>query len=211
MGVDEVLNSIDKAKENIEIKEAVVEEEVRTFTQDFLEFESKFRNYIIVIINILTIFISSNTYLWLTVMLGSALLYILPILNEYLEYKKEKEMLDSIDINLIGNSLEREDTLNKRSAYDILSEYVINRFENDVLIYHNIKSGDVINSKMEDMLLKDLIESTTANLSPIVRRKFELYFGMGRVDTIIGRLCFITVSMYAARSKKDILSMKPMN
>ena len=211
MGVNDVLDSIDKAKENIEIQEQIVQEETKDFIEKFFILERRILNELLVLINIIVLIATDNSMLWLAVILGSTLIYVLPKLNSYLEYKKEKETIDSIDLSLIGNSLEREDVMNKRSVYDILSEYVTNTFENSVLVYHNIKPGDIINTQLEDLLLKELLENMVSNISPIVRRKFELYVGDDQVDIIMGRLAFLTVSIYAANSKKEILSSKPLN
>ena len=52
-------------------------------------------------------------------------------------------------------------------------------------------------------MLADLISSVSENLSPVMRRKFELYYGPGMTD-LLATKCYITVSLYSANEKKPI-------
>ena len=211
MDANNVLDAVDNVKESIKSREHRVSTASKSFLRKISDFLSRNKYTILVLSVILSIVLSSNPFLWLTTILGASILYMVPILKEYIEYKKEKELMDSIDLTLIGHTLEKEDTLNKRSLYDLLSEYVTNCFERDVIIFFNLRPGDVVNSKLEEELLEELEDSAIRNMGPLLRKKLELYFGKGRVDIIIGRLCFLTVSIYAANSKKNILSSKPLN
>lgn len=212
MDAKTVMDKVDDIKDKMTAKKLIAYNKLDEFVDYAEEYGENLKNLFLIAVVASTIMFSNNYMLWFAVILVVTLIYLLPVVKQYIEFKQTKATLDSIDLTLIGRTLEKEDTLNRRSAYDLLEEYVTSCFEREVLIFHNFKKDDIINSQMEDELLRELVDATVENMSPLVRRKLEIYFGDGQVEIIMSKICFITVSLFAANSKKELLrSAKSMN
>ena len=59
-------------------------------------------------------------------------------------------------------------------------------------------------------MLNSLLNSVASELSPILRDKLELYYG-DQLDIILGRKCFITVSLFVANNNKNLYNVPNQN
>ena len=135
--------------------------------------------------------------------IAASLLYGMILLKDYLEHKKELDRIKTLDIELIGSSKKSQDW-SKRSASDLLGEYVEECFNRDVLFFYPIQPDDYIDPETENKLLNELLDSAAANLSPSMTRKLGMYFGEDNVMMIIGRKCLVTVTLFVATRNSKI-------
>ena len=132
---------------------------------------------------------------WLSAGVG---LYIMILLRELLNHKIEKDNLDSLDIHFFEGPLD--------SYIDMcINEYMLlNRGYKNQQTY--------INSKEESLMHKEVLDLLASNMSPLMKKKFEMYYGRGRVEPLIARKSFIKVSLYVANNNKILYEdKKPKN
>ena len=124
------------------------------------------------------------------------IIYLLILKKEKNDHEKEMDYLKLIDFKLLDDS---EDSLSS-----ILDKYINDCFNRDVIFFRGIKDKEYINTKDEKEMLDTLMNSAVANISPLLRKKIDLYYGEGQSDIIIGRKCFIAVSLFVANNNKAI-------
>ena len=140
--------------------------------------------------------------LWTYAFWGS-ILYIFILINRKMEYQREKDKLAIIDIDRLNDGPE--------SLKVLLTSYVSECFDRDVLFFRGLQDKEYINTKDEQEMLNALLESVTSNMSPSLRTKLDMYYGQGRTDIILGRMCFQFVSLFVANNNKQIYSAKVPN
>ena len=124
------------------------------------------------------------------------IIYLLILKKEKNDHEKEMDYLKLIDFKLLDDS---EDSLSS-----ILDKYISDCFNRDVVFFRGIKDKEYINAKDEKEMLDALMNSAVSNISPLLRKKIDLYYGEGQSDIIIGRKCFIVVSIFVANNNKAI-------
>lgn len=137
--------------------------------------------------------------LWTYAFWGS-ILYIFILINRKMEYQREKDKLAIIDIDKLNDGEE--------SLKVILTSYVSDCFDRDVLFFRGLQDKEYINTKDEQEMLNALLESVASNMSPSLRTKLDMYYGQGRTDIILGRMCYQFVSLFVANNNKQIYSAK---
>ena len=143
----------------------------------------------------LSFFFIALGYPILDVSIGGFLLYGGSLLSKYMVHRKEKEKMDSIDIEKIGLSTKKE---GPHTVTDLIGEYVEDCFNRDVLFFHPIKDSDFVDAKTEKEMLEELLDSAASNMSPLLVKKLELYVGEGNVMKIVGRKCLTTITIFVA-------------
>jgi hypothetical protein len=178
-----------------EIKMSVIE-----FKNNIKAFAYKTINYgknnpgISILIAALLLGILTNSpwtyYFW------GSILYIFVLINRKMQYQKEKDKLAIIDINKLNDGPDGLKT--------ILTSFVSDCFDRDVLFFRGLQDKEYINTKDEQEMLNSLLESVASNMSPSLRTKLDMYYGYGRTDIIIGRICYQLVSLFVANNNKQI-------
>lgn len=132
------------------------------------------------------------------VSIATALLYGMVLLNRYTNHRMEKDTMGLVDVDRIGMSLDHNQALKKRSATDLIGEYVEDCFNRDVLFFHPLKEADFVDSTTERQMLEELLDSAASNMSPIMVKRLGLYVGEDNVMKIVGRKCLTTITMFVA-------------
>lgn len=140
--------------------------------------------------------------LWTYAFWGS-ILYTFILINRKLEYQREKDKLAIIDLDKLGDGEE--------GLKSLLTTFVSDCFERDVLFFRGIKDKEYINTKDEQDMLNSLLESVASNMSPSLRAKLDMYYGQGRTDIIVGRMCYQVVSIFVANNNKQIYNVTVPN
>ena len=140
--------------------------------------------------------------LWTYAFWGS-ILYIFILINRKMEYQREKDKLAIIDLDKL--------TDNEDSLKAILTNFVSDCFDRDVLFFRGLQDKEYINTKDEQEMLNALLESVASNMSPSLRTKLDMYYGQGRTDIILGRMCYQFVSLFVANNNKPIYNSKVPN
>jgi hypothetical protein len=156
--------------------------------------------YIIVFSTIINLIFLDYLVLFFSTISGS-IFYGCIELHNYLKFKKEKTLMDEIDIDLIKMYNPKNP---KNTITNILGEFVEDIFNRDILFFEGFKSDEYINSSKEQELLEGLIDRCTIMMSPLLRKKLGLYFGEENIDIIIGRQCFSIITMFVASHNKNI-------
>ena len=129
------------------------------------------------------------------------IVYILYLKKEKFEFEKRKFEIDSIDLRFMNVD-------NPESISKILDNYIEDCFNRDVLFPRGLKKDEYINATTEREMLDALLDSVTNNISVQLRNKLDLYYGKDRTDIIIGRKCFVYVSLFAANSNKSTYNLR---
>ena len=129
------------------------------------------------------------------------IVYILYLKKEKFEFEKRKFEIDSIDLRFMNVD-------NPESISKILDNYIEDCFNRDVLFPRGLKKDEYINATTEREMLDALLDSVTNNISIQLRNKLDLYYGKDRTDIIIGRKCFIYVSLFAANGNKSTYKLR---
>ena len=132
-----------------------------------------------------------------------SILYAFILINRKMEYQREKDKLSIIDLDKLGDGEE--------GLKSLLTTFVSDCFERDVLFFRGIKDKEYINTKDEQDMLNSLLESVASNMSPSLRAKLDMYYGQGRTDIIVGRMCYQVVSIFVANNNKQIYNVKVPN
>lgn len=132
-------------------------------------------------------------FIWATV------LYLLTLLYNMLENKKEKEVLTLLDFDEF------------KELNGILDSYVEECYNRDVGFFNPNIISDYISEKEQKRLMQELKDSVASNLSASFRKKLELYYGENRVDTILATKCFIFITLLAANNNQSIYNKTPIN
>lgn len=132
-----------------------------------------------------------------SVILLGVMIYASVLSNRYIRHRIEKETLDSLDLDRISNE-------NKSSILDIISKYVENCFDRDVLFYAVINNDDYIDNETERRLLDELLDSALINMSDEMRLKLSKYVGSENLIRILGRTCMTIVTIFVANHNKNI-------
>lgn len=146
----------------------------------------------LIVVFALIIFLSKLDH----IALFGIIIYLLILKKEKNDHEKEMDYLKLIDFKLLDDS---EDSLSS-----ILDKYISDCFNRDVVFFRGIKDKEYINAKDEKEMLDALMNSAVSNISPLLRKKIDLYYGEGQSDIIIGRKCFIVVSIFVANNNKAI-------
>ena len=129
------------------------------------------------------------------------IVYILYLKKEKFEFEKRKFEIDSIDLRFMNVD-------NPESISKILDNYIEDCFNRDVLFPRGLKKDEYINATTEREMLDALLDSVSNNISIQLRNKLDLYYGKDRTDIIIGRKCFVYVSLFAANSNKSTYNLR---
>lgn len=129
------------------------------------------------------------------------IVYILYLKKEKFEFEKRKFEIETIDLNYMN-------TDNPESISKILDNYIEDCFNRDVLFPRGLKKDEYINATTEREMLDALLDSVSNNISIQLRNKLDLYYGKDRTDIIIGRKCFVYVSLFAANSNKSTYNLR---
>ena len=97
------------------------------------------------------------------------IIYLLILKKEKNDHEKEMDYLKLIDFKLLDDS---EDSLSS-----ILDKYINDCFNRDVIFFRGIKDKEYINTKDEKEMLDTLMNSAVTNISPLLRKKIDLYYG----------------------------------
>ena len=151
---------------------------------------------------IITIILSILTGDKFTYFFWGTVLYLLIHYTKRIEDKKESDRLKDIDFKLLGSGEE--------SLSAILDQFIADCFNRDVIFFRGVKDKEYINDKDEKEMLNTLLNSVASQLSPILRDKLKLYYGE-ELDIILGRKCFITVSLFVANNNKNIYNTPNKN
>lgn len=143
-----------------------------------------------ILIASIAIFLISGDYIfpfvWATV------LYLLTLAYRYLDYKKEKELLDLIKFDQFQE-------LDK-----ILDAYIEECYNRDVGFFNPNIINDYVSEKEQIRLMQELKNSVASNMSRSFRKKMELYYGDDRLDSILSTKCFIYITLLAAGNNSSI-------
>lgn len=132
--------------------------------------------------------------------LWGSILYAFTLIVYMIHYKIDKEKLDRIDLEYFNK-------LNITNGEDnILDNYVDDCFKRYLILFEGYRGNGYINSKQENAMLKGLIESVSSNLSPLLIKKLEMYYGKDRVGNILAEKCYIKITIYVASQNKNIYS-----
>ena len=132
------------------------------------------------------------------VAIAASLLYGMVLLNRYTAHRMEQDKLGLVDVERIGMTLDHNQALKKRSATDLIGEYVEDCFNRDVLFFHPLKETDFVDSNTERQMLEELLDSAASNMSPTMVKRLSLYVGEDNVMKIVGRKCLTTITMFVA-------------
>lgn len=147
---------------------------------------------------ILLVFITDIWIKWLSIGMG---LYGMILLKEWLNHKIEKDKLDSIDLHFFESS----DT-DLEGPLDAYVDMCINEY---MLLNRGYKTQQAyINSKEESLMHKEILDLLASNMSELMKKKFEMYYGKGRVESLIARKSYIKVSLYVANNNKVLYEDK---
>lgn len=157
-----------------------------------LDWISNHKGISLIALFVLMIFLT-NEY---SIALFGIIIYLLILKKEKNDHEKEMEYLKLIDFKMLDDS--------ENGLSSILDKYISDCFNRDVVFFRGIKDKEYINSKDEKEMLDTLMNSAISNISPLLRKKIDLYYGEGQSDIIIGRKCFIVVSLFVANNNKAI-------
>ena len=126
--------------------------------------------------------------------LSGAILYLMILLRELLTHKIENDKLKSIDLHYFEHA--------KNNLEDPLDGYVDMCINEYMILYRGYKDHTFIKKDEEALMRKEILDIMASNMSPLMKAKFELYYGKGRVENLLARKCFIRVSLYVAENNK---------
>lgn len=132
------------------------------------------------------------------VSIAASLLYGMVLINRYATHRMEQDKMGLVDVERIGMTLDHNQALKKRSATDLIGEYVEDCFNRDVLFFHPFKEADFVDSVTERQMLEELLDSAASNMSPTMVKRLGLYVGEDNVMKIVGRKCLTTITMFVA-------------
>lgn len=134
----------------------------------------------------------------LETVLSCSIVYGMTLLKDLLEHKKEKDRIESIDIDYFKTA---QDNLE-----DPLDGYVDMCINEYMLLNRGYNNETYIKEKEELEIRKGVIELLSTNMSPTMKHKFELYYGKGQVEAVLARKCFIRIALYVANINKNAYS-----
>lgn len=149
----------------------------------------------VTILFIVSLLAAINTDQYLQWAIIFAILYMLILITKVANFGMRMKEMKEVDINFFN--------FQKTAGLDPMDAYINDCFQRYILLYRGFKQGSYVTEKDEKKMLADLISSVSENLSPVMRRKFELYYGPGMTD-LLATKCYITVSLYCANEKKPI-------
>ena len=185
---ESVSDYLDKIKDKIrDIKKWIVRNR-----PDPISFIMNNKVTILFIVSVLAA-ISTDQYLQWAIIF--AILYMLILITKVANFRMRMKEMKEVDINFFN--------FQNTAGLDPMDAYINDCFQRYILLYRGFKQGSYVTEKDEKKMLADLISSVSENLSPVMRRKFELYYGPGMTD-LLATKCYITVSLYSANEKKPI-------
>lgn len=127
-------------------------------------------------------------FIWATV------LYLLTLAYDYINYKKEKEMIELVEFDQF------------KELDKVLDKYIEECYNRDVGFFNPTAVSDYLSEKEQIRLMKELKDSVASNMSEVFKNKLELYYGKDRVPNILSTKCFIFITLMAAGNNKAIYS-----
>jgi len=124
----------------------------------------------------------------------ASILYAAILCRELVDHKKEKDLLDSVDIHYF-------ETANK-NLEDPLDGYIDSCINEYMILYRGLNNNAYINDKEEQNIRKGVLDIVASNFGPLMKKKFEMYYGHGQVTNILAKKCFIRISLYVANINK---------
>lgn len=150
----------------------------------------------ILLITILSCFFTNDTN---TYALWGSVVFLLCLFERLIDHKIKKDNLDQIDLNFFSNNMAVID-------HDILDLYINDCFNRYMVIFRGYKQNEYIQEKDQSLMLKELLDIIATNMSPLLRKKLELYYGNGNVDKIMAEKCFIKITLFVANNNKNVYS-----
>lgn len=126
----------------------------------------------------------------------ASILYAAILCRELVDHKKEKDILDSVDIHYF-------ETANK-NLEDPLDGYIDACINEYMILYRGLNNNAYINDKEEQNIRKGVLDIVASNFGPLMKKKFEMYYGHGQVTNILAKKCFIRISLYVANVNKAL-------
>lgn len=140
---------------------------------------------------------------WLHSVLSGTILYVLTLMKSLVDHKIEKDRLDTIDIEYFEKA--------NKDLEDPLDGYVDLCINEYMILFRGYKEAAYITDKEEALIRKEVLDLIASNMSPLMKRKFELYYGEGRLLEILARKCFIRISLFVADNNKKLYQEAPVN
>ena len=190
-----VANKMTDLKNDLKIELINIKTGLKEFIINTLDYAQENPGISILLVSLI-LGLSGNT--WYYYFWGS-ILYIFVLINRRMSYQREKDKIDMIDLDVLSG----ETNLNT-----ILVDFVSQCFDRDVIFFRGLKEKEYINTKDEKEMLDTLLESVASNISPSLRSKLDMYYGPGRTDIILGRICYQVVTMFVANNNKAIYPTK---
>lgn len=135
--------------------------------------------------------------------LWGSVLYTFTLVVKIIHHKFDNDDMKQIDLEYF----------NKMSTTDgeqnVIDNYIDDCFKRYLILFEGYRSGGYINTRQENAMLKGLIETVANNLSPLMIKKLELYYGEGRLGDILAEKCYIKVTLYVATQNKNAYSETP--
>ena len=158
-----VANKMTDLKNNLKIELINIKTGLKEFIVNTLDYAQENPGISILLIAMI-LGLSGNT--WYYYFWGS-ILYIFILVNRKIEYQREKDKIDMIDLDMLSG----ETNLNT-----ILVDFVSQCFDRDVIFFRGLKEKEYINTKDEKEMLDTLLESVASNISPSLRSKLDMYY-----------------------------------
>ena len=152
------------------------------------------RGYTILIACLILYLVLGREYI-IPIAISGFLVYSSTLLRELLDNKKEKDSLDSIDLSYFQ--------IADKNLEDPLDGYVDMCINEYMLLNRGYQNESYIKEKEEAEIRKGVIELLATNMGPSIKKKFELYYGPGQVESILARKCFIRIALYVANVNKN--------
>ena len=137
-----------------------------------------------------------GSYHPLEYVLCASILYAAVLCRELVNHKKEKDTLDSIDIHYF-------ETANKELE-DPLDGYIDSCINEYMILYRGLNNTAYINDKEEQNMRRGVLDIVASNFGPLMKKKFEMYYGHGQVTNVLAKKCFIRISLYVANVNKTL-------
>ena len=119
--------------------------------------------------------------------ISGSIFYTMILLREFLDHKKEKDQLDSLDLHYFESA--------DKEFEDPLDGYVDLCINEYMILNRGYRGQAYISKKEEASIRKEILDIMSQNLSPLMKKKFEMYYGKDRVPAILARKCFIKISL----------------
>lgn len=116
------------------------------------------------------------------------------LLRELLNHKISQDKLNSLDIHFF-------ETANK-NLEDPLDGYIDICINEYMILYRGYKAHTYIREAEETQIRQEILDIMASSMSSLMQAKLEMYYGKGRLPSIMARKCFIKVALYVANNNQ---------